>query len=77
VTIRVEVSKRCNYLVSDASNGMMNASKLNMLRTKIEDLKKQWPAHSVSPAMLRELEDLEEELEKELLNAEEGQKSDA
>lgn len=32
------------------------------LEAKIEDLKKRWPAHSVPPMMMQELDDLEEEL---------------
>ena len=34
------------------------------LEAKLEDLKKRWPAHSVPAAMWRELEELEEALEK-------------
>ncbi|MCL6560743.1 MAG: histidine kinase [Firmicutes bacterium] len=33
------------------------------LLKKIEELKKRLPAHSVKPQMIRELEDLEQELE--------------
>lgn len=33
------------------------------LERRIEDLKNRLPAHSVKPQMIRELEDLEEELE--------------
>jgi len=36
------------------------------LNKMIADLKKRWPAHSVSPAMMQELDDLEEELAKAL-----------
>jgi hypothetical protein len=32
------------------------------LEKKIADLKAQWPAHSVKPWMLQQLEDLEDEL---------------
>ena len=32
------------------------------LEEKIAELKKRWPAHSVPPALMRELDDLEEEL---------------
>ena len=32
------------------------------LERRLEILKSQWPAHSLSPAMLQQLEDLEDEL---------------
>ena len=41
--------------------------------TKIVDLKKRWPAHFVPPALMRELDDLEEELTEAL---EQTQKED-
>jgi len=34
------------------------------IEEKIADLKARWPAHSVHPSMVQELEELEEELEK-------------
>lgn len=34
------------------------------LERRIEELKKRLPAHSAKPQMLRELEDLEEEMER-------------
>ena len=40
----------------------MNDNRIKELEEKIADLKKRWPAHSVSPAMLQELDDLEEAL---------------
>jgi cell division protein ZapA (FtsZ GTPase activity inhibitor) len=40
----------------------MNNQRIQELQEKIADLKKRWPAHSVPPAMMRELDDLEEEL---------------
>ncbi len=42
----------------------MNVDKIEELRRRIADLKQRLPAHSVKPAMLLELEDLEEELER-------------
>jgi SMC interacting uncharacterized protein involved in chromosome segregation len=36
------------------------------LKRKISELKSQWPKHSVSTAMIRQLDELEEELEREL-----------
>jgi hypothetical protein len=34
------------------------------LQRQIDELKRSWPAHSIPPAMLLRLEELEEELEK-------------
>lgn len=39
-------------------------SKISELEKKIQDIKKRLPAHSVQPAMINELEELEEELER-------------
>ncbi len=39
---------------------------IRKLREKIVDLKKRWPAHSTPPALLQQLDDLEEELEQQL-----------
>ena len=39
-------------------------------------MKSQWPKHSVSPAMIQQLDELEEELERELKKVSES-KSDA
>ena len=44
----------------------MNSDKLARLRNEIADLKRRWPAHSVPPAMMQQLDALEEELESEL-----------
>lgn len=38
--------------------------KLAELKQNLEDLKKRWPAHSVKPHMVEEMERLEEEIEK-------------
>jgi len=37
--------------------------KINEIKRKIEDIRNRWPAHSAKPAMFRELEELELELE--------------
>jgi hypothetical protein len=37
--------------------------KIAEVEKKIEEVKKRWPAHSVKPALIQELEALEEELE--------------
>ena len=41
----------------------MDDKKIKELEEQIADLKKRWPAHSVPPAMLMRLDELEEELE--------------
>ena len=37
---------------------------LKRLEKQIADLKSRWPAHSVPPSMLQELDELEEELDR-------------
>lgn len=57
----------------------MNAErneKIKQLEKQIADLKRQWPAHSVPPAMLQLLDELEEELET-LREAMDEEKQDA
>ena len=55
----------------------MKNERIKELEEKIEDLKKRWPAHSVSPLMFQELEDLEEELERELAQVQKGSDKDS
>ncbi|MGE5223268.1 MAG: histidine kinase [Omnitrophica WOR_2 bacterium] len=43
----------------------VNNDRIRELQEQILELKKRWPAHSVSPAMLLRLDELEEELENE------------
>jgi Tfp pilus assembly protein PilO len=50
------------------SDQKIDNEKIEALKKEIETLKSQWPAHSVPAAMLQRLEELEEELEKELQN---------
>lgn len=38
------------------------AEKLEEAKRSLEDLKKRWPAHSVKPQMVEEMERLEEEI---------------
>jgi hypothetical protein len=38
--------------------------RIRQLEEEIADLKARWPAHSVKPSMLQQLEELEEALEK-------------
>jgi hypothetical protein len=42
----------------------VSSDKVREIEGKIADLKARWPAHSVHPSMVQELEELEEELEK-------------
>ncbi|HLE50514.1 MAG TPA: tRNA (N6-threonylcarbamoyladenosine(37)-N6)-methyltransferase TrmO [Anaerolineales bacterium] len=44
----------------------MSKDKVEELKDQIADLKKRWPAHSVPPAMMGKLDELEEELRREL-----------
>ncbi len=37
--------------------------RIAVVKSKIEDVKKRWPFHSVKPAQVQELEELESELE--------------
>lgn len=48
------------------------ADRIKELEEQIEDLKRRWPAHSVKPAMVQRLDELEEELERARREAEEG-----
>jgi ribosome-associated translation inhibitor RaiA len=50
----------------------MNNERIEELEKQIAELKRRWPAHSVPPTMLQQLDELEEELERELRKAEEG-----
>lgn len=40
-----------------------NQEKVRALTAQIEQLQRQWPKHSVPPALMQQLDDLEEELE--------------
>jgi hypothetical protein len=40
----------------------MESERVKELEERIRDLKGRWPAHSVSPSLWQELEELEEEL---------------
>lgn len=46
----------------------MNNDRIKELEEKIEDLKKRWPAHSTPPALLQELDELEDALAIEIKN---------
>lgn len=43
--------------------------KIEALKQQIEDLKKRLPAHSIPPTMMAELDDLEEQLAREIKKA--------
>ena len=43
---------------------MTSEETVRRIEEKIADLKARWPAHSVPPSMWRQLEELEDELEK-------------
>ena len=45
---------------------MMSKNRARALKKQIADLKKRWPAHSVSAALMEQLDELEEELRREL-----------
>jgi len=47
----------------------MTSERIEELEKQIAELEARWPAHSVPPAMLQQLEDLEAELERELHKA--------
>lgn len=51
---------------------MDQAERVAELEHRIADLKARLPRHSVTPAMLQELESLEEELERLIGESEEG-----
>jgi hypothetical protein len=44
----------------------MNSERIEEPEKQIAELKRRWPAHSVPPTMLQQLDELEEELEREL-----------
>ena len=47
----------------------MNNERIEELEKQIAELKRRWPAHSVPPTMLQQLDELEEALERELKKA--------
>ena len=51
-----------------------NKAYIDELKEKIADLKKRWPAHSVSAALLQELDDLEDALAEALAKVEQREK---
>ena len=55
----------------------MKTEQIKELEEKIDDLKKRWPAHSVSPALFQELEDLEEALANAVAESQNGSANDS
>jgi hypothetical protein len=53
----------------------MSSERIEELKKQIAELKSRWPAHSVPPTMLQQLDELEEELERELKKATEEKSS--
>ncbi len=51
---------------------MKKTDRIIALEEEIEALKEQWPAHSVPPAMLMRLEELEDDLESALREVGDG-----
>ena len=51
----------------------MSSEWIKKLEGQIAELKSRWPAHSVPPTMVQQLEELEEELEEELKKIAEGE----
>ena len=46
-----------------------NEQRIQELEKQIKELKKRWPAHSTPPALMQELDELEEQLEEALEQA--------
>ncbi|MBL7063135.1 MAG: histidine kinase [Anaerolineae bacterium] len=53
----------------------MSSERIKELEKQIAELKRRWPAHSVPPTMFQQLDELEEELERELKKATEEKSS--
>ncbi|NMA69824.1 MAG: histidine kinase [Desulfitobacterium sp.] len=50
-------------MVNEAIEKRQLQLRLTELRDKLADLKARWPAHSLKPSLIMELEELEEEIE--------------
>jgi hypothetical protein len=53
----------------------MSSERIEDLKRQIAELKRRWPAHSVPPTMLQQLDELEEELEREVNKAADEKRS--
>ena len=49
--------------------------KVEEIKRQIADLEKRWPAHSTPPALMQQLDELEEELEKAMSRIEDMDKN--
>ena len=49
---------------------MDDVERIRELEDRLSDLRRRWPAHSVPPAMIEQLEELEDELERSRQGAE-------
>jgi hypothetical protein len=56
-------------MTAETTRNETNSDRIRELQERIADLKKRWPAHSTPPAMLQQLDELEEELEQERLSS--------
>lgn len=56
------LSKR-PYIIGGGNMNNNKEQEIKELEARIADLKQRWPAHSLRPAMIREMEELEERLE--------------
>jgi hypothetical protein len=54
---------------SEGGERRMGRERIEELERQIAELKRRWPAHSVPPTMLQQLDELEEELEREVNGA--------
>ena len=52
----------------------MSSERIEELEKQIAELKSRWPAHSVPPTMLQQLDELEEALERERRKQPRGKK---
>ncbi|MFH2039929.1 MAG: histidine kinase [Chloroflexota bacterium] len=53
---------------------MKNIQRIRELKERIADLKQRWPAHSVPPALMLELDELEDELARVLEQGQQDEK---
>jgi hypothetical protein len=55
-----------NDIKLDSKTKPITSDRIHELQEQITELKKRWPAHSIPPAMLQLLDELDDELEDEL-----------
>lgn len=54
----------------------MGKERIQELKEQIAEIKKRWPAHTPPPALMMELDELEEELARELAKLRDTQEGD-